>query len=133
MSSYSWWVCQDAAPRMQPLSLLAGQRGDLREASHSRLIASPSATDRGFGPCVMRRRSIPLRRERFHAFLFAAVLSLGFGTVTRLCGQTSPVTLPDLRLGKAATFMFDIAAQDDGKIIILGIFDSVNGVPANRI
>ena len=46
--------------------------------------------------------------------------------------QISPATLPDLKLSTSST-VFDLAVQDDGKLIISGDFVFVNDVPRTNI
>src|SRR5262245_41868318 len=53
---------------------------------------------------------------------------------TPLTAQTSPATLPDLKLSTCAVGgMFDLTVQDDGKVILCGLFSSVNNVPRTNL
>src|SRR5213592_5055404 len=49
-----------------------------------------------------------------------------------LLGQTSPATLPNARISTGGRVRA-IALQNDGKVIIGGRFESVNGIPRNNI
>src|SRR2546421_4067319 len=65
--------------------------------------------------------------------LFKAVaVSLCFLCISSSLGQTSPATLPDLQL-TGAGLIWAMAVQDDGKVIIGGQFDAVNGIPRTNI
>jgi len=59
-------------------------------------------------------------------------VGLCFLQTTPVTAQTSPATLPDLKLSSSAT-VFDLALQEDGKIIISGIFNLVNDVPRTNL
>ena len=59
-------------------------------------------------------------------------VGLCFLQTTPVTAQTSPATLPDLKLCSSAT-VFDLALQEDGKIIISGIFNLVNDVPRTNL
>src|SRR5947208_1377107 len=49
-----------------------------------------------------------------------------------LLGQNSPATLPNVRISSGG-FVFAIAVQNDGKVIIGGSFTSVNGVARTNL
>jgi len=62
--------------------------------------------------------------------LVAVAASVGLFLVSawHVAAQTSPATLPDLKLSRAG-YVGAIALQEDGKIIIGGFFTTVNEVP----
>src|SRR3989442_12859745 len=72
-----------------------------------------------FTPSIVRFRGCAL-----------AVLSLLHADY--LSAQTSPATLPDLKLSTSGC-VYSMAIQDDGKVIIQGLFDSVNDVPRTNL
>jgi len=72
-----------------------------------------------------------MKTRRLFAVLAALLtLTLGF---TSPCGHAAPGDLDSLVADAAGNFVIASATQPDGKIILAGLFTSINGVPRNNV
>src|SRR5437867_1412218 len=74
-----------------------------------------------------------MSRHCYRTLVRALTAALWFLSAPVLPAQTSPATLPDLKLSTKSSYMAAIAIQPDGKVIIGGSFQAVNNVPRRNI